>query len=45
MKVQRYPYNVAIPPDFSPLDIETSCMEEKNKRDQFMQLVLGCLVS
>uniref|UniRef100_A0A8C5SMC2 THO complex subunit 2 n=1 Tax=Laticauda laticaudata TaxID=8630 RepID=A0A8C5SMC2_LATLA len=25
------------------VDIETSCLEEKNKRDQFMQLVLACL--
>uniref|UniRef100_A0A8C5SKB8 THO complex subunit 2 n=1 Tax=Laticauda laticaudata TaxID=8630 RepID=A0A8C5SKB8_LATLA len=28
---------------FCILDIETSCLEEKNKRDQFMQLVLACL--
>uniref|UniRef100_A0A8D0CBS1 THO complex subunit 2 n=1 Tax=Salvator merianae TaxID=96440 RepID=A0A8D0CBS1_SALMN len=28
---------------FCILDIETSCLEEKSKRDQFMQLVLACL--
>ncbi|KAJ6663264.1 hypothetical protein lerEdw1_010400 [Lerista edwardsae] len=28
---------------FCVLDIETSCLEEKSKRDQFMQLVLACL--
>ncbi|XP_055499527.1 THO complex subunit 2 isoform X3 [Leucoraja erinacea] len=28
---------------FCVLDIETSCMEEKNKRDLFTQLVLACL--
>ncbi|XP_077163774.1 THO complex subunit 2 isoform X2 [Paroedura picta] len=28
---------------FCILDIETCCLEEKNKRDQFMQLVLACL--
>lgn len=27
------------------LDIETSCLEEKSKRDHFTQLVLACLVS
>ncbi|KAJ7404136.1 hypothetical protein BTVI_73807 [Pitangus sulphuratus] len=28
---------------FCILDIETSCLEEKNKRDHFTQLVLACL--
>uniref|UniRef100_A0A6I8PJE7 THO complex subunit 2 n=1 Tax=Ornithorhynchus anatinus TaxID=9258 RepID=A0A6I8PJE7_ORNAN len=28
---------------FCILDIETSCLEEKSKRDQFTQLVLACL--
>ncbi|XP_048461252.1 THO complex subunit 2-like [Rhincodon typus] len=28
---------------FCVLDIETSCMEEKSKRDHFTQLVLACL--
>ncbi|XP_053229209.1 THO complex subunit 2 [Podarcis raffonei] len=28
---------------FCILDIETSCLEEKSKRDQFMQLVSACL--
>lgn len=27
------------------VDIETGCLEEKNKRDHFTQLVLACLVS
>lgn len=30
---------------FFILDIETSCLEEKTKRDCFTQLVLSCLVS
>lgn len=30
---------------FLRIDIETSCLEDKNKRDQFMQLVSACLVS
>uniref|UniRef100_A0A8D0EM04 THO complex subunit 2 n=1 Tax=Strix occidentalis caurina TaxID=311401 RepID=A0A8D0EM04_STROC len=30
---------------FCILDIETSCLEEKSKRDHFTQLVLACLVS
>lgn len=30
---------------FFVLDIETSCLEEKTKRDCFTQLVLSCLVS
>lgn len=32
-------------PPSSFVDIETSCLEEKNKRDHFTQLVLACLVS
>lgn len=33
------------PPSSFILDIETSCLEEKSKRDHFTQLVLACLVS
>uniref|UniRef100_A0A8C6Z351 Uncharacterized protein n=1 Tax=Nothoprocta perdicaria TaxID=30464 RepID=A0A8C6Z351_NOTPE len=29
---------------FCILDIETSCLEEKSKRDHFTQLVLACLL-
>lgn len=36
---------IAFPTPSSFVDIETSCLEEKNKRDHFTQLVLACLVS